>query len=168
MTSSKVRLFSCETRTIDEYVYDINRDSKLMGTIWRRFLIGIGYPTFKSFEAIKSPGSKDDTQWLTYWVVYSVYNFIETLLWVILAWIPLYGLVKVLALVWLVAPQFQGATYLYNAFIGDGLEMCADYLATVPALEDYVKPFTSAKKAGMRKKDDDIVDTAVSTPIRED
>lgn len=52
----------------------------------RRFAVGVVYPTLKSFEAIESPGSKDDEQWLTYWVVYSFVNIVEHLLWVVLMW----------------------------------------------------------------------------------
>jgi len=69
--------------------------------------------------------------------------------------IPLYGLLKVGFLVWLAAPQFSGAEFLYNAFIADALDVGAEYLSTVPALEEYVKPFLHAKKVMVKKKDDD-------------
>ena len=58
-----------------------------MNKMYCRFGLGILYPTYKSFEAIESPaGSREDTQWLTYWVVFSFINVIEKLLWVVLMW----------------------------------------------------------------------------------
>ena len=35
---------------------------------------------FKSIEAIESEHKEDDAQWLTYWMVYSLINVIETVL----------------------------------------------------------------------------------------
>ena len=41
-------------------------------------LIGILYPCYKSFEAIGSEEVGDDKQWLTYWMMFSLFNFIDT------------------------------------------------------------------------------------------
>lgn len=114
--------------------------------------LGIVYPTFKSFQAIESAGKADDTQWLTYWVVYSFLQIVEKLAWVVLMWIPLYGLLKTVFLAWLVVPQFCGARMLYTMFIRAGLEAAACQLKDIPALEDVVKPFlqveSTRKKSG--------------------
>ena len=40
-------------------------------------LIGWGLPAYLSFKAIESPGHDDDTQWLTYWIVFGFFNFLE-------------------------------------------------------------------------------------------
>lgn len=37
----------------------------------------------------------DDTQWLTYWVVYAAFGIIEYFTDLILSWIPFYFLLKV-------------------------------------------------------------------------
>ena len=42
--------------------------------------IGVLYPIFKSIEAIESENKEDDAQWLTYWMVFSLINVIETVL----------------------------------------------------------------------------------------
>ena len=41
-------------------------------------LIGWGLPAYLSFKAIESPGVQDDVQWLTYWVVFGFFNFLES------------------------------------------------------------------------------------------
>lgn len=45
-----------------------------------RFLtlaIGIVYPAYMSFKAIESSTKEDDTQWLTYWVVFASFSVLE-------------------------------------------------------------------------------------------
>ena len=32
--------------------------------------IGFVFPAYLSFKAVESPDTRDDTQWLTYWIVY--------------------------------------------------------------------------------------------------
>lgn len=106
-----------------------------------RFAIGVLYPTFESFRAIESRGSSDDTQWLAYWVVYAVFNLVQTLLWPVLIWIPLYSLAKVGALAWLVLPQFLGATFVYHNYVRPFLLAVAEKLKENPKLEPYVRDF---------------------------
>lgn len=115
---------------------------------WCRASLGIIYPTFKSFEAIESAGRTDDTQWLTYWVVYSFIQIVEKLLWVVLMWVPLYSVMKTALLAWLVVPQFCGAKVLYTMFIRKALQSAANQLKDIPALEDVVKPFVSGQGVG--------------------
>ena len=40
-------------------------------------LVGFAFPAYASFKAIESPGKDDDTQWLTYWVVFAVFSLLE-------------------------------------------------------------------------------------------
>jgi len=48
-----------------------------------------------SVKAIESVNKDDDTQWLTYWVVYSVFALVEFFADILLSWIPLYWFLKV-------------------------------------------------------------------------
>ena len=32
--------------------------------------IGFVFPAYLSFKAVETPDTRDDTQWLTYWIVY--------------------------------------------------------------------------------------------------
>ena len=49
-----------------------------------------------SCKAIDSVDKEDDTQWLTYWVVYATFIIIEHFTDLLMAWIPFYFLAKVI------------------------------------------------------------------------
>ena len=55
----------------------------------------VSYSIFASCKAIDSEEKDDDTQWLTYWVVYAVFGIVEYFTDIILSWIPFYFLAKV-------------------------------------------------------------------------
>ncbi|EDK97086.1 receptor accessory protein 5, isoform CRA_b, partial [Mus musculus] len=57
-------------------------------------LIGFGYPAYISMKAIESPNKDDDTQWLTYWVVYGVFSIAEFFSDLFLSWFPFYYMLK--------------------------------------------------------------------------
>ena len=46
-------------------------------------------------KAIESERKDDDTQWLTYWTVYSAFSIVEFFSDIFLSWFPLYFLFKV-------------------------------------------------------------------------
>lgn len=48
-----------------------------------------------SIKAIESPNKDDDTQWLTYWVVYGVFSIAEFFSDIFLSWFPFYYMIKV-------------------------------------------------------------------------
>ena len=49
-----------------------------VGSTYITCILGVAYPTFKSFLALESPkDSNDDKQWLTYWVVFGLFNIID-------------------------------------------------------------------------------------------
>lgn len=76
-------------------------------------MVGFLYPAWQSFKAIETPESRDDRQWLTYWVVYACFALVEIFSDTVLFWVPFYYLCKLAFLLWLALPQFQGAAYLY-------------------------------------------------------
>ena len=77
-------------------------------------IIGITLPTYWSIKAIESPEENDDKQWLTYWAVYAVFNFLDLFAKFILKIIPFYYVVKLIFLVWCFMPNTQGALFIYN------------------------------------------------------
>ncbi|PVU96883.1 hypothetical protein BB559_002225 [Furculomyces boomerangus] len=79
--------------------------------------IGFGYSAFASIRAIESPGKDDDTQWLTYWVVYGLLNLVEHFSSFVLYWIPFYYVLKTAFLIWLMLPNTRGAEKLYNSYV---------------------------------------------------
>uniref|UniRef100_A0A4W2I9G0 Receptor expression-enhancing protein n=1 Tax=Bos indicus x Bos taurus TaxID=30522 RepID=A0A4W2I9G0_BOBOX len=81
-------------------------------------LIGFGYPAYVSIKAIESPNKEDDTQWLTYWVVYGVFSIVEFFSDLFLSWFPFYYMLKCGFLLWCMAPSpANGADLLYKRII---------------------------------------------------
>jgi receptor expression-enhancing protein 5/6 len=81
-------------------------------------LLGFVYPAFKSCQAIDSEDKDDDTQWLTYWVVYAAFGIIEYFTDIFLGWVPFYFLAKCAFLVWCMLPmENNGSVIIYHRFI---------------------------------------------------
>ncbi len=80
-------------------------------------LIGVAYPVFMSFHALESEGEDDDKQWLTYWVVFGLFNIADQFAGFILRFIPFYYVLKVVVLIWLFHPATHGATFVYKNYI---------------------------------------------------
>ncbi|NXY89016.1 REEP5 protein, partial [Alcedo cyanopectus] len=81
-------------------------------------IIGFGYPAYVSIKAIESTNKDDDTQWLTYWVVYGVFSIAEFFSDIFLSWFPFYYILKCGFLLWCMAPSpSNGAELLYRRVI---------------------------------------------------
>ncbi|KAI9337906.1 TB2/DP1, HVA22 family-domain-containing protein [Zopfochytrium polystomum] len=80
-------------------------------------LLGFAWPAYQSFKAIESTDKNDDRQWLTYWTVFGFLNILEFFSDVILYWIPFYFIIKAGIILYLILPQFKGATVLYNTVV---------------------------------------------------
>lgn len=76
-------------------------------------LIGFVYPAYMSFKSMDA-GSVDDTQWLTYWVVFSFLSIIESFMSFIVNLIPFYCWIKIAGIIYLWHPQSRGAQALYE------------------------------------------------------
>jgi len=74
--------------------------------------IGFIYPAYISIKAIESATKEDDTKWLTYWVVYSLFVVVESLTDILLSWIPLYFLLKCVFLLFCMAPIKKNGSVL--------------------------------------------------------
>ncbi len=71
-------------------------------------LVGWGLPAYLSFKALESPSPNDDVQWLTYWVVFGFFNFLESFaVRVLLYYLPWYYAVKTVFIIWLQLPAFR-------------------------------------------------------------
>eukprot|EP01115_Flamella_aegyptia_P001760 TRINITY_DN129536_c0_g1_i2.p1 TRINITY_DN129536_c0_g1~~TRINITY_DN129536_c0_g1_i2.p1 ORF type:complete len:130 (-),score=15.24 TRINITY_DN129536_c0_g1_i2:17-406(-) len=80
-------------------------------------VVGFAYPIFATYKAIESDDKGDDTQWLTYWVVYSFFSVMETILDTFIFWVPFYYELKLVFLVALQLPQIRLSEKLYNTYI---------------------------------------------------
>jgi receptor expression-enhancing protein 5/6 len=77
----------------------------------------LAYPLYASVMAIESFSKEDETQWLTYWVLYSLIQLLEIALERVLYWIPFWYALKLVAISWLVLPQFHGAAFIYENYV---------------------------------------------------
>lgn len=85
-------------------------------------LVGFVYPAYMSFKAIETDTKDDDTQWLTYWVVYSFFSVLETFVSFLLSWIPFYFAIKLAFLFYLFSPKTRGAQNIYENFLKRALD----------------------------------------------
>jgi len=75
--------------------------------------IGFLYPAYISIKAIESATKADDTQWLTYWVVFGFFSILEFAEDEIIEVFPIYWLCKCAFLVYLYLPMTMGAQKIY-------------------------------------------------------
>jgi len=81
-------------------------------------LLGFVYPAYKSCKAIDSEEKDDDTQWLTYWVVYAAFGIMEYFTDLLLSWVPFYFLAKCAFLIWCMLPMANnGSMIIYHRLI---------------------------------------------------
>ncbi|CCU99537.1 unnamed protein product [Malassezia sympodialis ATCC 42132] len=111
--------------------------------------IGFFVPMYFSLAALETPQPQDDIQWLTYWVVFGFFNFLETFISFVLYWFPFYYTFKTLAIVWLVLPQTQGAKLVYYKLLRPAFLAVHGSQARTPATVDATKPGFSAASTGV-------------------
>ncbi|EAU30537.1 conserved hypothetical protein [Aspergillus terreus NIH2624] len=79
-------------------------------------LAGFIIPAYYSLNALFTAGTADDTQWLTYWVVYALFTVLES---AISApyWFPFYYIFKLALVLWMALPQTNGAQIVFHSFL---------------------------------------------------
>merc|ERR1712205_74352 len=108
---------------------------KMLSAIFRvyTFFLGFLYPAYASYKAIESEATDDDTQWLTYWVVYSMLMIFESFADYSVFWIPGYRFAKCGFIFWLASPRFKGAIMLYEKVFKDALKAAEPIIDSVSA-----------------------------------
>ena len=114
-------------------------------------LLGVAYPCFMSFLALESKEEDDDKQWLTYWVVFGLFNIIDQFAGFILSFIPFYYLLKLCFLIWLFHPITKGATTIYDMFILPNMRQYEKHIVAVE--QKITQAAASAKNAANAAKD---------------
>ena len=78
---------------------------------------GFVLPAYLSLVALKTPSATDDTQLLTYWIVFSFLSVIEFWSKAILYLIPFYWFLKTVFLIYIALPQTGGARMIYQKIV---------------------------------------------------
>jgi len=84
------------------------------------------YPGLHSIRAIESPEKDDDKIWLTYWMIFGIFNVLETFFGFVFYFIPYWEWIRLGLFVFLLLPQFNGAQVVYESFIRDFLAQHKD------------------------------------------
>mmetsp|Transcript_5297 Transcript_5297/g.5443 ORF Transcript_5297/g.5443 Transcript_5297/m.5443 type:complete len:162 (+) Transcript_5297:101-586(+) len=79
--------------------------------------VAFAYPLYASLKCIESGDGKDDSQWLTYWLIFSLFKIFDELAAVIIPMIPFYFFIKLGFLVYCYYPATQGATVVYSMIL---------------------------------------------------
>ncbi|RFU35899.1 hypothetical protein B7463_g441, partial [Scytalidium lignicola] len=79
-------------------------------------IAGFIIPGYYSLEALFSPNKSDDTQWLTYWVVFAFLSVFESAVSAVY-WFPFYYTFKFMLVLWLSLPATSGAQVVFRSFI---------------------------------------------------
>ncbi len=84
--------------------------------------ITVLYPAVHSIRAIESPDDEDDKIWLTYWMVFGLFNVAETFFGFVFYFIPYWDWLRLGLFIWLLLPNFNGAKVLYDGVIRNLLD----------------------------------------------
>ncbi|KAJ5198955.1 hypothetical protein N7491_000479 [Penicillium cf. griseofulvum] len=77
---------------------------------------GFLVPGYYSLQALFTSSTKDDTQWLTYWVVFAFLTVIESAI-SAAYWFPFYYIFKFVLIMWMALPQTSGAQVVFHSFL---------------------------------------------------
>ncbi|GAA6003868.1 hypothetical protein JCM10207_006443 [Rhodosporidiobolus poonsookiae] len=80
-------------------------------------VLGWALPAYFSLKALESPGHDDDVQWLTYWIVFGSFTFVESFAKIIVAWFPYYYVLKTILILYLSLPSTRGAVVVHDKVI---------------------------------------------------
>ncbi|BGP50377.1 ER membrane protein DP1/Yop1 [Rhodotorula kratochvilovae] len=80
-------------------------------------LLGWGLPAYLSLKALETPGHDDDVQWLTYWVIFGSFTFLENFAGFIVSWFPYYYVVKTIFILYLILPSTRGAVVVHEKIV---------------------------------------------------
>ena len=80
-------------------------------------LIGTMYPIYISIKSIQIGDSDEIKKWLAYWLVFTFFMYFETFFWYLLQYIPLYFFLKIIFLILMFLPKYEGAVWFYDSTI---------------------------------------------------
>ncbi|XP_062863251.1 receptor expression-enhancing protein 3a isoform X2 [Trichomycterus rosablanca] len=80
-------------------------------------VFGTLYPAYYSYKAVRTKNTKEYVRWMMYWIVFALYTAVETITDLSLPWFPLYYVLKMVVVIWLVSPYTRGASVVFKRFL---------------------------------------------------
>ncbi|XP_075104654.1 uncharacterized protein LOC107773175 [Nicotiana tabacum] len=77
-------------------------------------ILALGYPLYVSIRTIETGSKHDLRKLVAYWIIFSFIHLLEQ---VFEKLVPLWSYIRLVAIFWLVIPQFDGAFYFYQNII---------------------------------------------------
>lgn len=107
-------------------------------------IFGYVFPTLSSAKAVLAADDESLREWLTYWAVFSIFTFLETIFDLLIWRLPFYAELKIVCVLWLSLPGFQGAFRVYSYVIRPYFEQ---YEEDIDIMVDKVSARIKAKAA---------------------
>nr|XP_020635763.1 receptor expression-enhancing protein 4 [Pogona vitticeps] len=82
-----------------------------------RLVLGMLYPAYASYKAVKTKNIREYVRWMMYWIVFALFMATEAVAEAFLSWFPFYYEIKMAFVVWLLSPYTRGASLLYRNFV---------------------------------------------------
>ncbi|KAM6294645.1 receptor expression-enhancing protein 4 [Aegotheles albertisi] len=82
-----------------------------------RLLLGMLYPAYASYKAVKTKNIREYVRWMMYWIIFALFMAIETFTDLLISWLPFYYEVKMAFVIWLLSPYTRGSSLLYRKFV---------------------------------------------------
>lgn len=128
-------------------------------------MVGIIYPAYLSFKAIETQESDDDKQWLTYWVVFAIYNILDDFSSILFFWLPFYYPIKLIVLLWMVWPKTRGAQVIYDTLVKKLLKTYEAQIDEKLSAVDATVDRAAASAAELKSKATDIASKAAASAV---
>ena len=80
-------------------------------------LVGTLYPAFWTIKSIEKDDLKEQRNWLTYWIVFGFFVLMDMFSPIIVKFIPIYFVMKIMLLIWLLMPGSYGCIFVYNLIV---------------------------------------------------
>ncbi|XP_075103202.1 HVA22-like protein a isoform X2 [Nicotiana tabacum] len=80
-------------------------------------VLALGYPICASIRAIETGSKYHMRNLVTYWTIFSFISLFEHVFEKLIEWVPLWPYIKLIAICWLVIPEFNGACYSYQHLV---------------------------------------------------
>lgn len=91
----------------------------IFGPVFRTLQTFLGYvcPAYCTYKTIEAKDNEALLEWAMYWFVLALFSTVERVLDAFLFWLPFYNLGKVLLVVYLWYPGWNGAQAIYNKVV---------------------------------------------------